>query len=91
MAVFTEVARAGSQILVHRHHRQSSNLETLSGDALLGRLLLLSFTGVLLLCLLAKADAIRGAALMRLWFPMCVYIYSYVHTHRFFTLAFMSM
>lgn len=43
MAVFTEVARAGSQILVHRHHRQSSNLETLSGDALLGRLLLLSF------------------------------------------------
>lgn len=43
MAAFTEAARAVSQILVHHHHRQASDLEILSGDALFGRLLSLSF------------------------------------------------
>lgn len=44
-------------------------------------------TGMLLLCLLAKAEAIR-TALTGLWFTMCICIYSYVHTHRVFYLCF---
>lgn len=89
MAAFTEVARAVSQILVHHHDRQASDVETLSGVALLGDCFYYLLLHWSVSALFTKAETIRGTALMGLWFTVC--IYSYIHTLKFFSFALISV